>query len=147
MTLAEYLLQARTDRKYTIRELAEKSGISTAEVSRLESGKHVRPSPGVLKALADALAINYPVLMQLAGYMEEVSEGEKAVKRVYRDLNGDIVDIVVGANDMMDQDEEWATAAFRVSRNLGPEDRKMLTALVNTYLEKRRCELAEQDGK
>ena len=55
MTMGEYLNWARTQKGYSIRELSEKSQISTAEISRLESGKRLRPSPGVLKALAEAL--------------------------------------------------------------------------------------------
>ena len=71
MTMGEYLNWARTQKGYSIRELSEKSQISTAEISRLESGKRLRPSPGVLKALAEALSIDYSTLMQMAGYIEE----------------------------------------------------------------------------
>ena len=69
MTMGEYLNWARTQKGYSIRELSEKSQISTAEISRLESGKRLRPSPGVLKALAEALSIDYSTLMQMAGYI------------------------------------------------------------------------------
>ena len=71
MTLGEYLISARTERGVSQRELAEKCGISSAEISRVESGKRQKPSPTILKAVADALVISYPTLMALAGYSQE----------------------------------------------------------------------------
>ena len=149
MSLGEYLLQVRTDRGFTIRDLAEKSGISTAEISRLESGKRLRPSPGVLKALADALVVDYSVLMQLAGYIEELQESGNLTRRVFRDEDtGEIVDILDGVQKMVETDEDWANVAYRVSRNLNDNDREVIKNIVKTYLEsKRREQDAGRGGK
>ena len=148
MTMGEYRNWARTQKGYSIRELSEKSQISTAEISRLESGKRLRPSPGVLKALAEALSIDYSTLMQMAGYIEEMHEGEKTFEQVFIDENtGEIVDVVRGVKKMYQADADWANVAYRVSQDLSYEDRKVLTELAKTYLERRRRELeAEKNG-
>ena len=71
MDLGSYLLQARTERGYSLREVAEKCGYSAAEICRVENGNRKSPSPALLRALADVLVVSYPFLLQLAGYMEE----------------------------------------------------------------------------
>ena len=47
MDLGEYLIRMRSERGYSQRDLAEKSGISPAEISRVESGKRQKVSPAV----------------------------------------------------------------------------------------------------
>ena len=137
MTLGEYLLQARRDRQFNIRELAEKSGVSTAEISRIETGHRRSPSPRSLKALADALVLDYAALMQLAGYIDEVHEKEKTIEHVFRDeATGEIVDVTRGVKEMFRKDADWANVAFRVSRDLGEADRQMLTVLAKAYLDR-----------
>lgn len=68
MTLGEYLIKARKERGYSQRDLAEKSRVSPAEISRVESGKRLNPAPAVLKALAEALVLDYGALLEMAGY-------------------------------------------------------------------------------
>ena len=86
MDLGSYLIQVRNERGYSQRDLAEKSGVSPAEISRVESGKRQKPSPAVLRAIADTLVISYPYLMQLAGYMDETAPDEApATEDVFRD--------------------------------------------------------------
>ena len=141
MTLGEYLVQARAERGWSQRDLAEQARISPAEVSRVESGYRRKPSPAVLRAMADALVISYPYLMQLAGYIEETHEEEAAFEQVFRDEEtGEIVDVVRGAKEMISKDAAWANAAYRVSRELSDQDRRILTEMTLTYLNRRREE-------
>ena len=142
MDLGSYLIQVRNERGYSQRDLAEKSGVSPAEISRVESGKRLRPSPSVLRAIADTLVISYPYLMQLAGYMDEPEEKEiPATEDVFRDeRTGRIVDVSSGAREMLRSDAAWANVAYRVSRELSEEDRQMLTVLATEYLKKHRGE-------
>ena len=86
MKLGEYLIQARRDRGFSQRDLAARCGISPAEVSRVESGVRMKPAPAVLRAMADALVVSYPRLMQLAGYIEETHEEEDVLEQVFRDV-------------------------------------------------------------
>ena len=141
MKLGEYLIQARRDRGFSQRDLAARCGISPAEVSRVESGVRQKPAPAVLKAMAEALAVSYPRLMQMAGYIEEQHEDEEILEQVFRDEEtGEIVDIVRGVKEMVETDAAWANVAYRVSRELSDEDRKMLTEMTLTWLKQRREE-------
>ena len=137
MTLGEYLISARSERGVSQRELAEKCGVSSAEISRVESGKRQKPSPTMLRAIADSMVISYPYLLQLAGYLEAPEDGEKSPEpeAVFRDeRTGRIVDISSGAREMVETDAAWANVAFRVSRELNERDRRKLTRLAMEYL-------------
>ena len=153
MTLGEYLLKIREDRGLSLRAVSEKSGISIAEISRLENGKRLRPSPEALKALAKALVVDYSDLMKLAGFSEEVYEEGKTFEKVFKNLEtGEIVDVVRGVKDMFRTDENWANVAFRVSSNLDSEARATLTGMVESYLASQWKKTSEQkadktDGK
>ena len=138
MELGSYLIQIRNERGLSQRDLAEQCGVSPAEISRLESGKRQKPSPTMLRAIADSMVISYPYLLQLAGYLEAPEDGEKSPEpeAVFRDeLTGRIVDISSGAREMMKNDAAWANVAFRVSRELNERDRRMLTRLAMEYLQ------------
>ena len=138
MDLGSYLIQIRNERGYSQRDLAERCGVSPAEISRVESGKRQKPSPAVLRAIADTLVISYPYLMQLAGYMESAGDEEPAAEEVFRDgRTGRIVDVSSGAREMVQADAAWANVAYRVSRELNEEDRQMLTALAMEYLKRK----------
>ena len=147
MKLGEFLIQARKERGYSQRDLAARCGVSPAEVSRVESGVRQKPAPAVLRAMADALVVSYPRLMQLAGYIEETREEEEILEQVFRDEEtGDIVDVVRGAKQMMEADAAWANVAYRVSRELNDEDRRMLTEMTLTWLNRRREERGGQQA-
>ena len=138
MELGSYLIRIRNERGLSQRDLAEQCGVSPAEISRLESGKRQKPSPTMLRAIADSKVISYPYLMKLAGYLEAPEDGEKSPEpeAVFRDeRTGRIVDISSGAREMMKNDAAWANVAFRVSRELNERDRRMLTRLAMEYLQ------------
>jgi len=67
--LGASLSEVRAMRAMSLREVAEKAGISTAYLHKLEQGQVGAPSPHVLYALADVLDAPYSTLMQLAGYV------------------------------------------------------------------------------
>ena len=147
MILGEFLVEARKERGYSQRDLASRCGVSPAEVSRVESGVRQKPAPAVLRAMADALVVSYPRLMQLAGYIEETREEEEILEQVFRDEEtGDIVDVVRGAKQMVEADAAWANVAYRVSRELNDEDRRMLTEMTLTWLNRRREERGGQQA-
>ncbi len=70
----EYFSEIRKREGYkSQRDLAEKSGVSNATISRLESGT-TKPSPEVLRELANCFVnVTYEELMQNAGYMDLLS--------------------------------------------------------------------------
>ncbi|MDR7238770.1 helix-turn-helix domain-containing protein [Neobacillus drentensis] len=73
MSFGEYLKQLRKNMSISQRELAEKSGVSNAEISRIETGGRQKISPDVLRAIAPILEIPYEELMDKAGYINSRS--------------------------------------------------------------------------
>lgn len=69
--IGEYIKRIRTERSLSQRQLSELSGISNAEISRIETGERQKPSPDVLRKLAPHLDISYEVLMDKAGYIND----------------------------------------------------------------------------
>jgi len=135
MDLGGYLAQIRQARGYSLRELADRCGVSASELSRVESGSRKKVSPSVLRAVADALVVSYPYLMQLAGYIDDPDAGQPEPEEVLRDgRTGSLVDLSSGMKEMYRTDAAWASVAFRVSRELGEKDRQMLTRLALQYL-------------
>lgn len=82
--IGEYLKTLRTKRKLSQRALAEKSGISNAEISRIESGERKKPSEEVLRALALALEVDLDHLLEQAN-LYRYNMLDKARLRLYRE--------------------------------------------------------------
>lgn len=76
--LGAALAEVRGIRKLSLRHVADKAGISTAYLHKLEQGQVATPSPHVLYALAEALGTPYSKLMQLAGYVVPNDSGTDA---------------------------------------------------------------------
>ncbi|WP_081791771.1 helix-turn-helix domain-containing protein [Sporolactobacillus terrae] len=69
-SFGEYLRQTRESKGLTLNQTAMYSGISAAQLSRIENGKRGIPKPPTIKALAEALKVNYEDLMEKAGYID-----------------------------------------------------------------------------
>jgi HTH-type transcriptional regulator, competence development regulator len=67
MRLAEYLRQQREEHGWSLRELAEKSGLSNGYLSLLENGRVESPSATVLGKLAKAFPVPLDDLLRSAG--------------------------------------------------------------------------------
>lgn len=68
MEFGEYLRSLRREKGLSIQKLSERSGISNAYISQVETGKRGVPSPEVLDKLAAGLEVSYESLMRAAGY-------------------------------------------------------------------------------
>jgi transcriptional regulator with XRE-family HTH domain len=66
-TLGEYVRQKREEAGLSQRQLAHEAGVSFSNISRLESGFHTSPSPGLLKNIADVLDIDLAELLSYLG--------------------------------------------------------------------------------
>ncbi len=78
MALGEYLKQARIKLGFSLREAEEKSGVSNAYISLIESGKRTDPHPNILKSLARAYGLDIKEVMDRAGYLDlEISENNE----------------------------------------------------------------------
>lgn len=116
MNFGEYIKCLRNEKELSQRDLAEKSGVSNAEISRLETGERKKPSPTVLKALHPYLGVSYEDLLQRAGYIEERIDHPGYTENLYKDDEGNLVDIVRQAKDMYEKDSKWANLAYRVAQ-------------------------------
>jgi transcriptional regulator with XRE-family HTH domain len=136
VTFGEYLKYLRNEKQLSQRELAEKSGISNAEISRLETGDRKSPSPATLKAIAPCLGVSYQELLKHAGYIEEIIEHQGFTENIYRDEEGKLIDITRSAKKMYEKDSEWANLAFRVtSADLSKTELNAIKAATEAMLE------------
>jgi HTH-type transcriptional regulator, competence development regulator len=136
MNFGEYIRNLRNEKKLSQRELAEKAGISNAEISRLESGDRKKPSPITLKAIAPFLEISYQELLKQAGYIEEMVERPGYTERIYKDENGKLIDITRKAADLYDKNVKWANIAFRVtSSDLSEDELNVISAQTESLLQ------------
>lgn len=134
--LGKFIEMIRTERDLSQRQLAELAGISNTEIWRLETGERKRPSPDVLKAIAPHLGVRYEDLMIKAGYMEETLEHKHFTEMIFRDELGNVVDISKRAKEMYKLDSDWANIAYRISKELPPEDIAAIKAVANSLLNK-----------
>ncbi|MEX2462028.1 MAG: S24 family peptidase [Paenibacillaceae bacterium] len=65
----EYLKLLRNERNLTLIALSELSGISIAQLSRIENGKRGMPKLETLNKLSSAFGINYDDLLEQASYL------------------------------------------------------------------------------
>jgi transcriptional regulator with XRE-family HTH domain len=77
--LGELLREERTKRGWSLREVAEKTGIHNAHLSQIESGGIARPAPNLLFTLAALYGLRYEELMRLAGHLR--TDGRKQTRR------------------------------------------------------------------
>ena len=83
MSLSDYIREMRKRKDWSQRDLATASGISNAEISRIESGKRKEPSPSVLKAIASALNVPVEEVLQQAGVIERGKAAvDEALKKI-----------------------------------------------------------------
>lgn len=73
MDFGEHIKNLRKEKELSQKQLSQLSGISTAEISRIETGDRQKPSPDVLKVIAPFLGVKYEDLMDKAGYLHEES--------------------------------------------------------------------------
>lgn len=78
--LGDLIKKLREERGMTITEVSKKSGISIAQISRIENGKRDKPKPETLYSIAKALDYSHNVLMTIAGYID--LERDDAVSQV-----------------------------------------------------------------
>ena len=75
--LGKYISEAREKVGISQRELARRSNMDCAEVSRIESGKRKKPNILYLKGISETLGLSLVKLMKLAGYNDvEINWGE-----------------------------------------------------------------------
>lgn len=135
--IGAYITELRTEKQMSMRELALKANVQASDISRVESGKRQKPAPAFLRAIAPFLGVDYGDLMRVAGYIQEEEDVDGLHQYVFKDSNGEIVDVWRGVKEMFRKDEDWANVAFRISRDLSPTDRKILSEMAESFLKNR----------
>jgi transcriptional regulator with XRE-family HTH domain len=88
--LSTYLKSLRNSMGLTLREVEEKSGVSNAFISQLESGKVKQPSPLMLYKLAELYGVPYETRMERAGYpiFQKRTPATRSASAVFHRLGG-----------------------------------------------------------
>ncbi|NHN29454.1 helix-turn-helix domain-containing protein [Paenibacillus agricola] len=66
-----YLKSVRLQKGISVNQLAFDSGISNAQISRIENGLRGIPKPVTIRKLAEALKVPYEEMMDQAGHIRE----------------------------------------------------------------------------
>ena len=109
--LGKYIRNRRNTKGLSMREVAELSGCSHAEIFRIESGEREYPSMRVLIALARALEIPDHDVLRLAGYTSD-DDDMSMMEKVFPDLKTEklqetaerLIDGLARNNDLQDND-------------------------------------------
>lgn len=72
ITLAEFIKKKREEKNWSMRELAEKAGVSHSEIARMEKGERTNPSASMLRAIATALHIPITELLEAVGLADKM---------------------------------------------------------------------------
>lgn len=74
ITLAEFIKTKREEKNWSMRELAEKAGISHSEIARMEKGERLNPSAATLRVIATALNVPITKLLETVGLVDEMKK-------------------------------------------------------------------------
>jgi len=148
MNIGEYLKSIRLQKGISQRQLSALCGVSNSEISRIEAGERVNPSPGVLRAIAIGLGVPYQEVLKAAGYLQQDDEiGD----------NGHLGDSHAGTNmlprlpewvyslppdlyDFVKEDASQGWTYTRLAKGLSRKDLdpRELEALVRTWVQAKR---------
>ncbi|SDC23758.1 Transcriptional regulator, contains XRE-family HTH domain [Paenibacillus sp. UNCCL117] len=110
MHFYEQLKGMRRTKGFTIRELADRSGVSAAYISQLENGNRGVPSPDVLMKLSEGLNAPYTELMKIAGYLEPPADTKSdASRKPHINLRRFLQEneLIFDGIELTEQDKEW----------------------------------------
>ena len=94
MTLAEKLKSLREEKKLSVAELAEQSGVSKPYIWQIEDGRRKNPTGEVLRKLASALGTTVPELMGApAGIREDALADMPSALREFVKRRGKACDV------------------------------------------------------
>ncbi|CAM3302269.1 MULTISPECIES: helix-turn-helix domain-containing protein [Paenibacillus] len=90
LTFGEYIRKLREQKGLSLNQLATKSGVSNAQISRIENGLRDLPRPETIKKLAIGLDAPQAELMEKAGYFEGLEEEKKKAVKSYVTIHEDL---------------------------------------------------------
>ena len=91
----EYLRKLREEQRWSLRQVAAKTGVSVSYITLIENGKRKAPGPEILRKLAPVYKVPIRELLKAAGYFEDANEikailsDEDEVERAFNYVLGD----------------------------------------------------------
>ena len=76
--------ECRLEKGLSVREVAEKAGVSDTEVFRIETGRRVNPSAKILVSIGKALGMANDEVLRLTGLME--NNDVPLIEKVFPDI-------------------------------------------------------------
>lgn len=137
MNFGEFLKKLRSESGLSQRELADKSGVSNAEISRLETGERKKPSPKVIKAIAPFLSLSYEELMVHAGYIERVITHDSFDEHILEDVDGTFADTFRKAKRIAGRDEELISILDRAVDKSTEQDISTMKKILSSFSDDR----------
>lgn len=139
--IGTYLKQVRDQKKITIRQLANYTGISPAYISQIENNSRTSPKPYVLQSLCEGLGINYNDFLIKTGQMsvEEVEERKSYYAENIASLGQD--QIMESAPAFSPQERDLFVllkdeeSVFYKQKQLDNEERKKVCIMLQMLLE------------
>ena len=134
MNLGEFIKSLRKSNGISQVELAQMSGVSNSELSRIESGQRQNPSPHILRAIAPHLGITMEELMSAAGYTTEVIHRGNFDDIVHKDESGNIIDSYRRKIDkILSKDEDLINVLARAVNKSTPQDIETIKKLLEGF--------------
>lgn len=127
-----YIRALREKKGFTVNQLALYSGVSSAQISRIENGLRGVPKPETIKKLSDALGHPYDDLMQAAGYIDDNTKTDlpALTEKDERDIQKELENIIKG----LKTGNGFAAFGGMDIDELDEEDRELLIASLENSL-------------
>jgi HTH-type transcriptional regulator, competence development regulator len=143
LTIGQFIGMLRNEKGLNMSQLAEKSGVSLAALSRIESGDRKKPRPLLLKAIAPHLGVSYEELMAKAGYIEETIERERYLEQQFRDDDGTLADVVRQSKNIIDRDQDLFRVLSRAANKLSNDDLNAIKTVISSFID----DASEEEAK
>lgn len=127
-----FIRAIRKKKGFTVNQLALYSGVSSAQISRIENGLRGVPKPETIKKLSEALGYPYEDLMQAAGYIDDNTKTDlpALTERDERDIQKELEKIIKG----LKTGNGFAAFGGLDIDELDEEDRELLIASLENSL-------------
>ena len=117
-SFSKLLRELRNNRGYSVNQLAEKTGVSAAHISRIENELRSAPSPKTIEKLSKVLG-NYDNLMSAAGYIDNINNTKPQS----------------GDDSLEIQFPRISRVLRRNGKKITPEDEKLIAKIIEAAVE------------
>ncbi|TFJ92838.1 helix-turn-helix domain-containing protein [Lentibacillus salicampi] len=132
----KYLKEKRDEKGFTINQLSLYSGISAAQLSRIENGKRGVPKAENIQKLAEALLVPYDEIMRVAGYYKpnDTKQQEQELPELSEKDERDIAKDLEKMIKNLSNDDAYSQFDGRAIDEMEKEDRELLIASLENSL-------------